>query len=82
MGVRGLSSYLQHRPDLWTNCQLGDSTVIIDANNIKFELYNRCPGINDCFGGDYDKAAELNIDSEAKVSETIMEGFRPVDSKV
>ena len=67
MGVRGLSSYLQNRPDLWTDCQLGDSTVIIDANNIKFELYKRCPGINDCFGGDYDKAAKLNIDSEVKV---------------
>ena len=67
MGVRGLSSYLQQRPDFWTDCQLGDSTVIYDANSIKFELYKRCPGINDCFGGDYDKAAELNIDSEVKV---------------
>ena len=36
---------------------LKDCKVIIDGNNLRFALYKWCPGINHCFGGDYDKYA-------------------------
>jgi len=29
--------------------------VIIDGDNLRFALYKWCPGLNHCFGGDYDK---------------------------
>ena len=55
MGVRGLSSYLAPRRELFDTTELRDTKVIIDGNNLRFSLYRSCPGLNDCFGGDYDK---------------------------
>ena len=55
MGVRGLSSYIRNRKEFFDRIQLSNSKVIIDGNNLRFALYNYCPGLNDCFGGDYDK---------------------------
>ena len=55
MGVRGLSSFLSNRTDFFERKQLSESKVIIDGNNLRFALYKSCPGLNDCFGGDYDK---------------------------
>ena len=55
MGIRGLSTYLSLRDDFFTRTRLRNTKVIIDGSNLRFELYNECPGLNDCFGGDYDK---------------------------
>ena len=55
MGVRGLSTYLQNRPEFFETKQLSNTEVIIDANNLGCFLYNNCRGLNDCFGGDYSK---------------------------
>ena len=55
MGVRGLSTFLSNRQDFFEQKQLRGSKVIIDGNNLRFALYRSCPGLNDCFGGDYDK---------------------------
>ena len=55
MGVRGLSTFLANRGDFFEKKQLRGSKVIIDGNNLRFALYKSCPGLNDCFGGDYDK---------------------------
>ena len=55
MGVRGLSSFLSNRTDFFERKQLSDTKVIVDGNNLRFALYKSCPGLNDCFGGDYDK---------------------------
>ena len=55
MGVRGLSSFLSNRNDFFERKQLRDTKVIVDGNNLRFALYKSCPGLNDCFGGDYDK---------------------------
>lgn len=55
MGIRGLSTFLANRGDFFERKQLRDSKVIIDGNNLRFALYGSCPGLNDSFGGDYDK---------------------------
>lgn len=55
MGVRGLSTYLAQRRDFFDSKELRDTEVIIDGNNLRFQLYKQCRGLNDCFGGDYDK---------------------------
>ena len=55
MGVRGLSTYLAQRRDFFDAKELRDTEVIIDGNNLRFQLYRQCRGLNDCFGGDYDK---------------------------
>ena len=55
MGVRGLSTYLSQRRDFFDSKELRDTEVIIDGNNLRFQLYRQCRGLNDCFGGDYDK---------------------------
>ena len=55
MGVRGLSSFLSNRTAFFERKELSDSKVIVDGNNLRFALYKSCPGLNDCFGGDYDK---------------------------
>eukprot|EP00092_Neocalanus_flemingeri_P002070 GFUD01002209.1.p1 GENE.GFUD01002209.1~~GFUD01002209.1.p1 ORF type:complete len:659 (-),score=134.82 GFUD01002209.1:7-1983(-) len=55
MGVRGLSTYLSHRENFFEDLELKDTRVIIDGNNLRFALYKWCPGLNHCFGGDYDK---------------------------
>jgi len=55
MGVRGLSTYLSHRENFFDDLELKDTKVIIDGDNLRFALYKWCPGLNHCFGGDYDK---------------------------
>ena len=55
MGVRGLSTYLSHRETFFEDLELKNTRVIIDGDNLRFALYKWCPGLNHCFGGDYDK---------------------------
>ena len=55
MGVRGLSTYLSHRESFFEDLELKSTKVIIDGDNLRFALYKWCPGLNHCFGGDYDK---------------------------
>ena len=50
-----MSSFLSNRTDFFERKQLSDTKVIVDGNNLRFALYKSCPGLNDCFGGDYDK---------------------------
>ena len=50
-----MSSFLSNRSDFFERKQLSETKVIIDGNNLRFALYKTCPGLNDCFGGDYDK---------------------------
>ena len=40
---------------------LKNCKVIIDGNNLRFALYKWCPGLNHCFGGDYDKYARYEM---------------------
>ena len=76
MGVRGLATYFGNRDlffdqvkfwfcsiDFWTvetQVELKNCKVIIDGNNLRFALYKWCPGLNHCFGGDYDKYARYS----------------------
>ena len=72
MGVRGLATYFGNRDLFFDEVGLVKVThliawikqvwlknckVIIDGNNLRFALYKWCPGLNHCFGGDYDKYA-------------------------
>jgi len=57
MGVRGLATYFGNRDLFFDEVWLKDCKVIIDGNNLRFALYKWCPGLNHCFGGDYDKYA-------------------------
>ena len=50
-----MSSFLSARTDFFERKQLSETKVIVDGNNLRFALYKSCPGLNDCFGGDYDK---------------------------
>jgi len=55
MGIRGLSSYFDNREAFFQTVSLEKTDIIIDGNNLRYALYNQCPGTNHAFGGDYDK---------------------------
>lgn len=56
MGVRGLTTFLDNRPDLLTDVQLHDVRILIDGNNLMYFLYGYF-SIPHHFGGDYDTFA-------------------------
>ena len=39
MGIRGLTSYLERQPDLWTAVYLKNTKVVIDGNGLFYWLY-------------------------------------------
>ena len=39
MGIRGLTSYLEREPDLWTTVYLKNTKVVIDGNGLFYWLY-------------------------------------------
>ena len=40
---------------------LEKSEIIVDGNNLRYDLYRECPGTNHAFGGDYEKVIELIV---------------------
>lgn len=61
MGVRGLSTFLSAREKFFVSHELKNTEVVIDGNNLRYVLYKWCPGLNHCFGGDYDKYGDYII---------------------
>ncbi|XP_018319587.1 protein asteroid [Agrilus planipennis] len=60
MGVRGLTAFISQNCEKYhEDIQLHDTELIIDGNNIACQLYKWHCTKNDCFGGDYDKFAEV-----------------------
>lgn len=58
MGVKGLSPFLYNREEaFFDTVRLKDCKVVVDGNVLRYRLYECCPDINSCFGGDYDKYA-------------------------
>ena len=56
MGVRGLTTFIAKNADKYfENYELRDTLLVIDGNNLAFQLYNWHARCYDCFGGDYDK---------------------------
>lgn len=60
MGIRGLTTFIaNHSHKYLDNFELHDTYVVIDGNNIASHLYKWHCKSNDCFGGDYDKYADV-----------------------
>lgn len=60
MGVRGLTTFINNRAHLYLkNYELHDCNVVIDGNSLASNLYKWHCKSNDCFGGDYDKFAQV-----------------------
>ncbi|KAK4321017.1 hypothetical protein Pmani_008125, partial [Petrolisthes manimaculis] len=58
MGVKSLHTYIQTQLPECLECHtLHNTKVVVDGNNLAHTLYQQCPGINACLGGDYDKFA-------------------------
>lgn len=57
MGIRGLTTFIQSRSHLYMDpFELHNTALVIDGYAIACQLYRwHCPGVHDCFGGDYDK---------------------------
>lgn len=58
MGIRGLFTYIQNYANSaleWH--KLCSCKLVIDGNNLAYELFENSSGINSSFGGDYDKYA-------------------------
>lgn len=64
MGIRGLTTFIQSRSHLYMDSyELHDTNLVIDGNAIACQLYRwHTIGINDCFGGDYDKYGKVILD--------------------
>ncbi|XP_018025961.1 uncharacterized protein LOC108681444 [Hyalella azteca] len=84
MGVEGLRHYiLWHRKCCLEESLLHDCRVFIDGSNLAYLLYNRAPGVQPAFGGDYDKyAAYVTLFfkrlQQCKIDATvIMDGGQP-----
>ncbi|XP_037958616.1 protein asteroid [Teleopsis dalmanni] len=55
MGVRGLTSYIARRAELYlTPYELHDCSLVIDGDNLACNLYKDVTGTYSAFGGDYD----------------------------
>lgn len=60
MGIRGLTTFVQHRSEeFFDDYELHDCNLVIDGNSIACQLYKWHTRTNDCFGGDYDKYAAV-----------------------
>jgi hypothetical protein len=60
MGVRGLTTFIANRSRQYhESYELHDSYLVIDGNSIASQLYKWHCRCNDCFGGDYDKYANV-----------------------
>ncbi|KAF6215630.1 hypothetical protein GE061_010386 [Apolygus lucorum] len=60
MGVRGLTSYIYYRENIYfEEVILKDCALIIDGNSLAPHLYNSHLIHTSAFGGDYDKIGEL-----------------------
>ncbi|XP_030761451.1 protein asteroid-like [Sitophilus oryzae] len=60
MGVRGLTTFINNRSHLYLKeYKLHDCKVVLDGNSIASNLYKWHCKCNDCFGGDYDKFANV-----------------------
>nr|XP_023023136.1 protein asteroid [Leptinotarsa decemlineata] len=60
MGIRGLTTFIQNRSNLYMEkYELHDTSLILDGNAVACQLYRWHTISNDCFGGDYDKYANV-----------------------
>jgi len=60
MGIRGLTTYIDHHPELLTDHKLRDTKLIIDGNNLYHFLYYYYRVAHE-FGGDYDHFSDSCI---------------------
>ena len=58
MGVRGLATYIDKNQDVLRECQLRDSPLVIDGNNLYYALYHGLK-TGHASNGDYDAFAKL-----------------------
>ncbi|XP_060517164.1 protein asteroid [Cylas formicarius] len=62
MGVRGLTTYINNRSEIFLeDYKLYNTKLVLDGNCIAAHLYKWHCKSNDCFGGDYDKFANVII---------------------
>lgn len=62
MGIRGLTTFINNRAHLYLeDYQLYNTKVVLDGNSIASNLYKWHCRCNDCFGGDYDKFAQVVV---------------------
>ncbi|KAK2704093.1 hypothetical protein QYM36_017603 [Artemia franciscana] len=55
MGIRGLLTFVESKPNQFmVDYAFHSSTIIVDANNVLYKLYDTCNGSNVAFGCDYD----------------------------
>ncbi|XP_030382858.1 protein asteroid [Scaptodrosophila lebanonensis] len=55
MGVRGLTSYIAQRAEIYLKAfELHDTNLVIDGDNLACNLYKDVTGLYSAFGGDYD----------------------------
>ena len=55
MGIKGLFSFIQNcAEDCLQWHKLTNCTVVIDGNNLAYDLYNTSNKIKNLYGGDYD----------------------------
>lgn len=60
MGIRGLTTFIANRSSQYLDhYELHDTYVVVDGNSIACQLYKWHCKCNDCFGGDYDKYANV-----------------------
>lgn len=60
MGVRGLATFIARNSDeYFRKYELHDTYLVLDGNCIACHLYKWHSKCNDCFGGDYDKYANI-----------------------
>ncbi|RZC38255.1 XPG I 2 domain containing protein [Asbolus verrucosus] len=60
MGVRGLTTFIANRSSQYLERhELHDCYLVVDGNSIASQLYRWHCRCNDCFGGDYDKYANV-----------------------
>lgn len=60
MGVKGLTSFINQKEELYfEDFQLKDCYLVIDGLSLASCLYNSTTKMNSCFGGDYDKYANV-----------------------
>ncbi|KAH1023777.1 hypothetical protein HUJ05_003378 [Dendroctonus ponderosae] len=60
MGIRGLTTFINNRAHLYLkDHELHDCNVVLDGNSLASNLYKWHCKSNDCFGGDYDKFAQV-----------------------
>jgi hypothetical protein len=54
MGIRGLSTFIEHKIELLSQFQLCNCNVLLDGDSIYHKMYSECT-LTCLFGGEYDQ---------------------------